>query len=268
MSVTAYQVLLHCTASVPLRAVRSVVARWLPARVKVPLKAAVAKVLWAGRARYCPICRSHLRAFQPFGSPVRREARCPVCGSLERHRLLWLFLRQHTDLFDGRARKILHVAPEAVLSRRISQLPGADYLSADLSDDTAMVRMDITDIQYPDESFDVIYCSHVLEHVPDDRQAMRELLRVLKTRGWAVLLVPIFAQPSFEDPSIVDPAERERAFGQHDHVRKYGPDFVDRLIEAGWHVRRFDGHDLVDASEFRRLGMLANESVFYCTRPD
>ena len=224
----------------------------------------VTKVTNFGFRRYCPCCESHLRRFRPFGRP---EARCSVCGSLERHRLIYLYLRHRTDLFDGRHKKMLHVAPEDQLSKLFASAPGIDYLSADLSASGAMIRMDIMDIQYPDETFDVIYCSHVLEHVSDDRKAMRELHRVLRTGGWAILQVPIAtAEVTFEDPKITSPKERERAFGQFDHVRLYGADYNDRLEDAGFSVE-VDGfvRDLDDRT-VTRFGLMRSEDVYRCKK--
>jgi hypothetical protein len=130
---------------------------------------------YRGTARWCPVCQQSARRFLRFGPVVAREdARCPHCGALERHRLVWLYLVNRTELFDGKPKRMLHVAPEQCFERRLRARLGAGYLTADLLDPHTMERMDITDIQYPDESFDVIYCSHVLEHVPDDRRAMRE----------------------------------------------------------------------------------------------
>ncbi len=131
-----------------------------------------------------------------------------------------------------------------------------------------MEVMDIHDIQYPDDVFDVIYCSHVLEHVADDRQAMREFYRVLKPNGWAILMVPITADKTFEDPFLTDPAERLRLFGQEDHVRRYGPDFADRIQEAGFRVEIVGASDLMHEHQIRRMAV--NESmtgeVFHCTK--
>jgi ubiquinone/menaquinone biosynthesis C-methylase UbiE len=130
-----------------------------------------------------------------------------------------------------------------------------------------MMTMDITDIQYEDQSFDVIYCSHVLEHVQNDKKALRELFRVLKNDGWAILLVPITSETTVEDPSIVDPIERLRAFGQEDHVRKYGRDYVDRLREAGFTVEITKVDDLVCADEAVRMGLTpASGEVYHCTK--
>jgi SAM-dependent methyltransferase len=162
---------------------------------------------------------------------------------------------------------MLHIAPEIQLSRLFAGASGIDYLSADLFSSTALVRMDIMDIEYPDETFDVIYCSHVLEHVIDDRTAMRELHRVLRTGGWAILQVPIStAEETFEDPMITSPEERELAFGQFDHVRLYGADYRDRLEEAGFSVQVDGFVRELDDEEVARLGLDRSEDVYRCTR--
>lgn len=144
---------------------------------------------------------------------------------------------------------------------------GPDYLTADLYNPQAMVQMDITDIQYPDESFDVIYCSHVLEHVADDSQAIRELHRVLRPNGWAILLVPIWADKTFEDPLVVTSEDRLRVFGQSDHVRIYGLDYVDRLRGAGFRAEVTSVEDLVDEENAVRMGLTdASGDIYYCTK--
>jgi SAM-dependent methyltransferase len=188
------------------------------------------------------------------------------CGTAERHRLTWVYLQQQTDLFNGGPKSVLHVAPEPFFEDRLRSVLGRDYLTADLLNPRAMVKMDITDIQYPDDTFDVVYCSHVLEHVPDDRKAMRELRRVMKPDGWAILLVPITADATFEDPSITDPQERLRAFGQEDHVRRYGPDYLDRLREAGFDVRVSKVHDFLATDDINKMGIDTGEEIFFCTK--
>ena len=127
-----------------------------------------------------------------------------------------------------------------------------------------MVQMDITDIQYPDNVFDIIYCSHVLEHVPDDRKAMRELSRVLKPDGFAVIMVPITVDHTIEDPTVDSPSERERRFGQHDHVLCYGPDFKDRLEESGFGVRTIECGDVATAEETLRMKLAQTDTIFHC----
>src|SRR5262249_7408651 len=148
---------------------------------------------------------------------------CPRCGAQARHRALWLYLDQRTDLFEGKGLKVLHFAPERALRRRLAAAPGIHYVSADLDAPEAMEHFDITDIPHPDGSFDVILCIHVLEHVEDDRKAMRELRRILARDGFAIVLVPLDLSrgETYEDPTITDPTERERAFWQADHLRLY-----------------------------------------------
>jgi Methyltransferase domain len=242
----------------------------LPEPVKAPLRRAkefVAALPYRGTGRWCPVCGKSSSRFREFGNPPRPDAMCPHCGALERHRLVWMYFERRTDLFDGRPKRVLHVAPEWCLQARLRRRLRGGYLAADLDSPRAAVAMDVTDIRYPDESFDVIFCSHVLEHVPDDRRAMAEFHRVLKQDGWAVLLVPITADATFEDPAVVDPAERLRLFGQEDHVRRYGPDYEDRLRDAGFQVATTRIHDLVSPQDAVRLGLTpAAGDIFCCTK--
>jgi SAM-dependent methyltransferase len=221
---------------------------------------------YGGKLRLCPICDRTSRRFAPHGRPSRPEARCVWCSSLERHRLVWLYLQKEGHLFDGRSRAVLHVAPEPCLEPRLRARLGRGYITADLHDRHTDVRMDIMDIAYPDGTFDFVYCSHVLEHVADDRRAMREFRRVLKKDGRALLLVPIVGGAhTFEDSRITDPKERERVYGQHDHVRSYGADYVDRLKDAGLAVDVVTAKDLASVEDVARmnLGMAAGE-LYVC----
>jgi ubiquinone/menaquinone biosynthesis C-methylase UbiE len=162
---------------------------------------------------------------------------------------------------------MLHVAPERHFANLFPNIPGVDYLSADLNRPMAMVKMDITDIQYPDNSFDVIYCSHVLEHIPDDHRAMSELFRVLKPGGWAILQVPqADLDVTYEDFSITDPAEREKHFGQYDHVRWYGRDYKDRLVRAGFQVTEDHIARELDPADAKRFGLMVSENVYLCRK--
>jgi predicted SAM-dependent methyltransferase len=220
--------------------------------------------------RFCPLCEQSFEAFQPKGNPPRPNRRCPVCKSNRRNRTAWLFLKSFTNLFDQTPKRFLHIAPEERLERKFREIPNLDYLSADLDGSRAMVAMDIQQIRYPDHSFDVIYCSHVLEHVSDDVTAMQELFRVLQPGGWALVLVPIKGEHTFEDNSVTDPAERERLFGQEDHVRRYGRDISDRLVAAGFHVRLYTTPEIARGENFERMGLLDDDGgvLFYCVRPD
>jgi glycosyltransferase involved in cell wall biosynthesis/SAM-dependent methyltransferase len=218
----------------------------------------------AGEA-YCPVCRSRHTSFRAFGKPQRPDALCPGCNSLERHRALWLFLERYTDFFSSSRLRLLHFAPEACFEPRFRQLVGKGYVTVDLLDPRADVRADITNLQFPDASFDVLLCSHVLEHVPDDRKAMQELYRVLDKNGIAIIMVPLRGKITQEDLSITDPEERTRRYGQADHVRYYGMDIVERLQGAGFIVRHVDT-DAVFSSDDFSLTKLSKEKIFLCRK--
>lgn len=222
--------------------------------------------------RHCPVCATTSRRFRPFSGDrtrhMRPNAQCPVCRSLERHRLIWLYLAERTDLFSAPASRLLHVAPEPVLASKLRTQPEVDYLSIDLESSVAMRHMDLTALDLPDASFDAIYCSHVLEHIPDDRMAMREMRRVLRPGGWAIIQVPILRQVTEEDPSITDPAERRRAYGQHDHVRAYGLDYADRLASAGFEVTVDDFAGRLGDTQARYHGLSVDEKIYFCANPE
>lgn len=254
-----------------LSAARGSIVKLLPSPVAESVRTIRNFVRFArfrGVGRYCPVCEKTATRFVPYGNPLREEACCIHCGALERHRMTWLYFQRETDLFDGRAKRVLHVAPERQFEKLLRKRLGAGYLTADLLDPRAMVRMDITDIQYGDDAFDVVYCSHVFEHVDDDEKAMREFRRVLKPAGWAVFLVPLTADKTFEDPSVTDPAERLRLFGQDDHVRRYGPDFIDRLSRSGFSVKVVEPESFMKADELSamQVGFGANDKIFRCQK--
>lgn len=222
------------------------------------------KSCYFGKLHFCPICESHLRTFLPFGRTPRPNAQCPVCGSLERHRLVFLFLKESTDLFRPPKKRMLHAAPADCLARVFMTSPFINYTSTNLTTG-AMIKMDLTSICFSDLTFDVAFVSHVFEHIPDDRRAIREVFRVLKARGWAILQVPIHANTTFEDPCVVDPEERERVFGRWDHVRIYGEDYYDRLREVGFAVHRETLAEQADPEVARRL-RLPSEQVVFCVK--
>lgn len=242
----------------------------LPPWIKEPLvktKGYFRSLPYRGEGRLCPVCGNTSCKFEAFGSPPRPDAQCMFCGALERHRFVWRYFELETNLFDKNKKKVLHVAPEKCFESRLRKHLGQDYITADLLAPQAMVRMDITDIQFPDDYFDVIYCSHVLEHVLDDRKAMREFYRTLKPDGWAILIVPITTETTFEDPTIDNPSDRLRIFGQADHVRRYGADYVDRLCESGFNVKVSYVSDLLQKDEIEKLGLTsASGAIYYCTK--
>lgn len=211
---------------------------------------------------YCPCCETESDEFRPFGVRPRPNAACPCCGSLERHRLLWLFLQEHR-LLSGR-RRMLHVAPEPALAQHFRRVPGLTYVTGDLFK-RERVRFDITALPFLDGCFDAVVCSHVLEHIPDDRQAMRELRRVLAPNGWAMLQSPINGrlEVTFEDPTVTSPEDRFRLFGQHDHVRWYGRDYANRLREGGFAVTVIPYGAQQDEARRKRCA-LSREDIFFC----
>jgi SAM-dependent methyltransferase len=219
-----------------------------------------------GLARYCPVCKSHLRKLKTFGLKKRPNARCPVCDMLERHRAIWLFLKNKTNLMNGQPKKMMHVAPEVTFEKLFRKVKGIDYLSVDLYSPRAMEKVDITDIPYDDSTFDMIYCSHVLEHVPDDRKALSEFFRVLKPGGWALICIPMQDKETFEDPSVTDPKERERLFGQNDHVRKYGPDAIERVKDAGFKVETITPDSFVGPKDIQKFAIAEAGTFFFCQK--
>ncbi|HUG01889.1 MAG TPA: methyltransferase domain-containing protein [Longimicrobiales bacterium] len=236
------------------------------------LKRAARRVLYRGTRRSCPVCGGSFRRFRPAGSPRRPSAACPGCGARERDRFAALLLRARGDL-RGRAEtggraplRVLHVAPESSVASILRSWPEVEYLSADIRPGRAMVVLDVTRIDRPDDSFDGIWCSHVLEHVADDRAALAEFRRVLVPGGWAVVGVPIAARRTVEDPSVTSPAERKRRFGQRDHVRRYGPNVVERLEAAGFGVETVRPDDLVAPDEASRYGLPGDDQPLFLCR--
>jgi SAM-dependent methyltransferase len=176
-------------------------------------------------------------------------------------------LKNKTEFFENTPQKALHIAPEIQFEKRLRKKIGCGYVTADLFDKNVDIRVDITDIPYRDDYFDFVYCSHVLEHIPDDRKAIREIKRVLSDVGFAVIMVPINVKKTFEDPTVVDPNERLRLFGQKDHVRRYGPDFRDRLLDEGFLVDEFGPSDVVDEKDVIRYGLTIHSGeIFVCRK--
>ncbi len=213
------------------------------ASVAVPMMGFV----YIGKGRECPICGAQRRKFLPYGYVIVRDnALCPSCLSLERHRLLWLYLERETALLQETP-QLLHIAPEVCIMKHLrkaysSRNEGQNYITADLESPLADMHFDVQSIPIDDNSIEVILCNHIMEHVADDRLAMRELYRIMKPGGWGVILSPVEMdrEETFEDDSITDPQERSRIFGQYDHRRIYGRDYADRLRQAGFKVDEVD----------------------------
>ncbi|MDQ3933172.1 MAG: methyltransferase domain-containing protein [Actinomycetota bacterium] len=229
------------------------------------LKRLLRPLRYRGRGVECPCCGGRFRRFVVLPEYVETERACYRCDSYARHRLVWLYLIRETDLLSA-PRRLLHVAPsEPMYGDRLRALPNLDYVSADLEAPEAMEHWDITAIPHPAGSFDAILCSHVLEHVCDDRRAIAELHRVLRHGGWALIQSPVdpTREITYEEP-VEDPLA---VFGQADHVRFYGRDYPDRLREAGFDVAVEHYVERFSAAERERYGLDPVEPIYLCTKP-
>lgn len=247
----------------------SFVIRYIPRSFLQRVSPLVMKVfaqMNKGNAVQCPVCEHSYSKFLPYGRIARPNALCPNCLALERHRLMWLFLREKTDFFTAKLR-VLHIAPEHCFIERFEALPNLDYITADIESPLAKVKMDVHDIPFPDNSFDVVFCNHVLEHVTDDLQACSEFNRVLKPTGWGILQSPVYnLEKTLEDNSITDAAERERIFGQRDHVRKYGKDYAARLQSSGIKIEENHFVKELDPALVSKFALPIDETIFVCRK--
>lgn len=230
-------------------------------------------IIFRGGKYECTVCGWSLRRFLPYGRfKVRPRAVCPRCGSLERHRLIWKYIRGETNLLSSEPlstkKNVLHVAPEACLREQLQNNPRLNYITADLDSPDAAVRMDVCAIPFRDGFFDVVLCNHVLEHVPDDQLGVQEIFRVLREGGWAILQVPIDPDldVTFEDDSIVDPVQRQLMYGQDDHVRQYGRDYPARLRQAGFAITERDFCQELGSEQAARFGLDPKEKLYVCRK--
>lgn len=217
--------------------------------------------LYKGNNFTDPIDGRNYRRFLPYGYEKQRpNALSPGTLSLERHRLMWLYLKNETDFFNENL-KVLHIAPEQSFYKKFKKLKNIDYLTCDLNSPLADIKADIQNLPFEDNSFDVIFCNHVLEHVNDDKKALSELYRVMKKGGWGIFQVPIRYQleKTFEDPSITDKNERIEKFGQYDHVRVYGMDYYQTLSNAGFKVEKINLTQKLTEEEIKRFSLEKNE---------
>lgn len=223
----------------------------------------IVSIAYKGNNVECPVCSATFTKFLPYGRFISREnALCPSCLSLERHRLMWLYLKDKSNFFADEL-KVLHIAPEYCFIKRFQKLKNLDYYSADIESPLARVKLDVMDIPFDEDTFDVIFCNHVMEHVDDDIKAMKELHRVLKPGGWGIIQSPINIkrEMTYEDKNITDPKEREKHFGQNDHLREYGLDYPVRLESAGFTVEVTDLISEMDPVLVERYALLTYERI-------
>jgi SAM-dependent methyltransferase len=227
-------------------------------------------IFYIGNTVECPVCNSKYRKFLPYGrnTSSRENALCPSCLSLERHRLMALYMKRKTNFYTANL-KVLHVAPEYCFIDRFEQMKNLDYITADIESPLAKVKMDIHQIPFEDNTFDVAFCNHVMEHVDDYILAMGELHRVLKPGGWALIQSPqdMKCEVTYEDPTITDPKEREIHFLQNDHLRLFGRNYGRELEKGGFKVTedRFVMDELSKA-EVLRYSLPGEEIVYFCQK--
>ncbi len=248
-------------------ALRFIPRKYLQRISTVGLK--IFSIFYIGKEVKCNVCESEYRKFMPYGRVKSREnALCPNCQSLERHRVMWMFLKEKTNFFTSKL-SVLHVAPEICFIKKFKSLKNLDYKTADIESPWADIKMDIMDIPLGDNSFDVVFCNHVLEHVDSDLIALKEFYRILKPGGWAILQSPIYyhLETTYEDPNITDPKEREKHFGQDDHQRIFGRDYADRLRKGGFIVEPDNMVKRFSKEELFKFGYEDHETIYLCKKP-
>ncbi len=220
-----------------------------------------------------PIDGKRFRKFLPYGYGTQRpNVLSPSTLSLERHRLLWLYLQNETDFFkpelvsESTRLRVLHMAPEQCFLKRFKKLQHIDLVTADLYSPIVDVKADILDLPFDDNSFDIIFCNHVLEHIEDDKKAMQELYRVLKKGGVGIFQIPqdYSRKKTYEDFSITSPEERAKHFGQYDHVRVYGSDYFDRLRAVGFTVNEVNYAKKLSEQEMDKYRLMKGEILPVC----
>ena len=210
-----------------------------------------------------PIDGKSFKSFLPYGyGKQRNNVLSPSSLSLERHRLLWLYLKNETPFFSTKL-KVLHFAPEQAFYKRFRNMENLDYTTTDLNSPLADIKADICNLPFKDNEFDVILCNHVLEHIPDDTKAMQELYRVMKIGGMGIFQIPqdVSRATTFEDNSITDKKERAKIFGQYDHVRVYGRDYFEKLRNIGFKVDEVDYTSKISEKEIVRYCLAKGEII-------
>ena len=225
-------------------------------------------ILLSGDKFTDPIDGKSFRKFLSYGyNKLRKNALSPSTLSLERHRLLWLYLKNETVLFEKKI-KLLHFAPEQAFYKRFKKLRNIQYDTIDINSPLAKIKADICDLPIKENTYDFILCNHVLEHVLDDNKAMSELYRVLKKGGTGIFQVPIDMkrEKTFQDDSITDKLERNKIFGQYDHVRVYGKDYFKKLEDTGFKVQQIDYSKKFSDKEILKFSIIKGEIIPVCTK--
>ena len=218
----------------------------------------------------CPVCEKKFKKFLPYGynEYQRDNVLCPYDLTLERHRLMWVYLKTKSNFFSDKL-KVMHIAPEQCFYKTFRNQKNLDYTTGDLESPLADLHFDLHNIPLEDNQYDVIFCNHVMEHVENDIQCMQELLRIMKPGGWGILQVPIDTtrDTTYEDPTITDPKEREKHFWQYDHVRLYGTNYPDVLRKAGFEVEEYDYTKELPPETYKRYRFQEGEMLYIVKKP-
>lgn len=225
-----------------------------------------APILYKGNKVECPVCEKTFSKFLSYGSEVahRENVLCPYDLTLERHRLMWLYLRNESNFFSAQHLNVLHIAPEQCFIQLFKKQQNLNYLTGDLESPIADIHFDLHQIPLEDNRFDVVFCNHVMEHVDDPIQCMKEIHRVMKSGGWAIMQVPqdMSRAATYEDSNITSAAEREKHFWQKDHVRLFGRDYPQWLEKAGFTVDVYDTKQKIEPSVILKYRLLKDELLY------
>lgn len=247
--------------------------RTIPRPILIKLSLVFQKIsplLYSGDRYEDPINGKTYRKFLPYGYggiAKRNNVLSPGTMSLERHRALWLYLKAKTDFFTA-PYKMLHIAPEQCFYKIFKGMKNLDYTTGDYNSPIADVHFDLHKAPFDDNSFDVIFCNHVLEHVEDSAQCMRELYRIMKPGGWGIFQVPIDVnrKETYEDKSITSPEEREKHYWQKDHLRLFGLDYKDKLEAAGFKVNEDNFVQTLSPEQTDRYRISREETIYFCRK--
>jgi len=222
-------------------------------------------ILYKGNKVECPVCEKSFSKFLPYGYVNQRDSvLCPYDLTLERHRLMWLYLKNESDFFTKPNLNVLHIAPEQCFYKLFKNQKNLNYLTGDIESPLADLHFDLHQIPLDENKFDVVFCNHVLEHVTDAKQCMNELFRVMKPGGFGIFQVPqdFSRELTYEDPTIITPEEREKHFWQYDHVRLFGLDYPNWLRDAGFTVEEYDPELNLTIDQIKRFRLMKNEVLY------
>jgi SAM-dependent methyltransferase len=222
-------------------------------------------ILYRGNKVECPVCEKSFSKFLPYGYVNQRDSvLCPYDLTLERHRLMWLYLKNESDFFTKPNLNVLHIAPEQCFYKLFKNQKNLNYLTGDIESPLADLHFDLHQIPLDENKFDVVFCNHVLEHVTDAKQCMNELFRVMKPGGFGIFQVPqdFSREVTYEDPTIITPEEREKHFWQYDHVRLFGLDYPNWLRDAGFTVEEYDPELNLTIEQIKRFRLMKNEVLY------